>query len=342
MSRINSGIRIDRQFYSIPEENVETETVQEVEKSDAIIVRLDELFDRSVSASAINKYLTCPLDFYYRFVLDFGEEDTVEEEVESNTLGSFIHNVLEILFEPFARHDKKGVLKPNQPKNITSFDIDNMLKQYEVLIHKEFLKHFNEDKSSFDSGKNLLSYKMAMELTRRILEQEKAFLSKQIDKVFIEFIEVEMHADMEIEVGGEKKTIHLKGYMDRIDSVGSKLRIIDYKSGKVKTEDVTMGDVPEDDDLIKFFKGTKHAVQLAFYCYLYKQNFHRLPEEASIHSLVNITEGGFPFDAKNNTLQDVMDLFPQFMEQLFNEIYDRELPFTHTSGSFRNFCLYCD
>jgi len=342
MSRINSGIRIDRQFYSIPEENVETETVQEVEKSDVIIVRLDELFDRSVSASAINKYLTCPLDFYYRFVLDFGEEDTVEEEVESNTLGSFIHNVLEILFEPFARHDKKGVLKPNQPKNITSFDIDNMLKQYEVLIHKEFLKHFNEDKSSFDSGKNLLSYKMAMELTRRILEQEKAFLSKQIDKVFIEFIEVEMHADMEIEVGGEKKTIHLKGYMDRIDSVGSKLRIIDYKSGKVKTEDVTMGDVPEDDDLIKFFKGTKHAVQLAFYCYLYKQNFHRLPEEASIHSLVNITEGGFPFDAKNNTLQDVMDLFPQFMEQLFNEIYDRELPFTHTSGSFRNFCLYCD
>jgi CRISPR/Cas system-associated exonuclease Cas4 (RecB family) len=342
LSRVNKGIRIDRQFYSIPDKDVETETVQEVAKTDPILLRLDELFERSVSASAINKYLTCPLDFYYRYVLDFGEEDTVEEEVESNTLGSFIHNVLEILFEPFARHDNKGVLKPKQPMNITSFDVDSMLKQYEMLIHKEFLKHFNDDKSAFDSGKNLLSYKMAMELTRRILEQEKIFLSKQTEKVFIEFIEVEMHADLEIEVGGKKKTIHLKGFMDRVDSVGSKLRIIDYKSGKVKSEDVSMGDIPEDDDLIKFFKTTKHAVQLAFYCYLYQKNYGVLPDEASIYSLVNISEGGFPFSAKNNSLEEVMEEFPRFMEQLFNEIYDTSIPFSHTAGTFWNYCLYCD
>jgi CRISPR/Cas system-associated exonuclease Cas4 (RecB family) len=342
LSRLNEQIRIHRQFYSIPNETSETETQQLVEKSDAILKRLDEMFDRSVSASAINKYLKCPLDFYYRYVLDFGEDETVEEEVESNTLGTFIHNVLEKLFEPFARHDKEGKLKASQPKNITSFDIDSMLKQYETLIHEEFLTHFNKDKNSFSSGKNLLSYKMANELTRRILEQEKAFLSKQTEKVFIEFIEIQMHADLEVEIDGVKKTIHLKGIMDRVDSIGGKIRIIDYKSGKVSKDDVTMKKFPEDEDMIKFFAGTKHAVQLAIYCYLYEQNFGSLPAEASIHSLVNITEGGFPFDAKDRTLEEIMEQFPIFIVQLFREIYNTELPFTHAVSSYKSFCLYCD
>jgi RecB family exonuclease len=340
LSRINPLITIGKQFYTIPNKTSETESVQEIHKTDEILKRIDDMFDKSVSASTLNKYLSCPLDFYYRYVMEFGEETEIEEEVESNTFGTFIHNVLEEMYTPFARHDKQGVLKAAKPKNLTSMDIDKMLKQYEGLITKEFLKYFNEDKDAFSSGKNLLSYQMALELTKRILEQEKKFIASQTEMVFIEYLELELKADMEIEVLGEKKTLRFKGFIDRIDSIGGKIRIIDYKSGKVKEDDVVVKKINE--DLIKTFVGTKHALQLALYCYLYRENYGELPAEASIYSLINIKDGTFPLSSKTSSVEELINLFPDFVAQLCEQIYDKELPFTHDTKAQFNYCLYCD
>ena len=340
LSRINPQITIGKQFYTIPNETSETESVQEINKTDEILKRIDDMFDKSVSASTLNKYLSCPLDFYYRYVMEFGEENEIEEEVESNTFGTFIHNVLEEMYTPFARHDKQGVLKAAKPKNLTSMDIDKMLKQYEGLITKEFLNYFNEDKDAFSSGKNLLSYQMALELTKRILEQEKKFIAAQTEMVFIEYLELELKADMEIEVFGEKKTLRFKGFIDRIDSIGGKIRIIDYKSGKVKEDDVVVKKINE--DLIKTFSGTKHALQLALYCYLYRENYGELPAEASIYSLINIKDGTFPLSSKTSSVEELINLFPDFVAQLCEQIYDKELPFTHDTKAQFNYCLYCD
>ncbi len=340
LSRINPLITIGKQFYTIPNETSETESVQEIHKTDEILKRIDDMFDKSVSASTLNKYLSCPLAFYYRYVMEFGEETEIEEEVESNTFGTFIHNVLEEMYTPFARHDKQGVLKAAKPKNLTSMDIDKMLKQYEGLINKEFLKYFNEDKDAFSSGKNLLSYQMALELTKRILEQEKKFIAAQTEMVFIEYLELELKADMEIEVLGEKKTLRFKGFIDRIDSIGGKIRIIDYKSGKVKEDDVVVKKINE--DLIKTFSGTKHALQLALYCYLYRENYGELPAEASIYSLINIKDGTFPLSSKTSSVEELINLFPDFVAQLCVQIYDKELPFTHDTKAQFNYCLYCD
>ena len=340
LSRINPQITIGKQFYTIPNKTSETESVQEIHKTDEILKRIDDMFDKSVSASTLNKYLSCPLDFYYRYVMEFGEENEIEEEVESNTFGTFIHNVLEEMYTPFARHDKQGVLKAAKPKNLTSMDIDKMLKQYEGLITKEFLNYFNEDKDAFSSGKNLLSYQMALELTKRILEQEKKFIAAQTEMVFIEYLELELKADMEIEVFGEKKTLRFKGFIDRIDSIGGKIRIIDYKSGKVKEDDVVVKKINE--DLIKTFSGTKHALQLALYCYLYRENYGELPAEASIYSLINIKDGTFPLSSKTSSVEELINLFPDFVAQLCEQIYDKELPFTHDTKAQFNYCLYCD
>jgi hypothetical protein len=116
--------------------------LNEIQKTPEIITRLDAFFERSLSASAMNKYLACPLDFYYKDVLEFGEEDKVEEEVENNTFGTFIHNALENMYAPFARYDKEGNKREPAPKSITSFDIDHMLKHYEDEIRNQFMIHF--------------------------------------------------------------------------------------------------------------------------------------------------------------------------------------------------------
>lgn len=342
LSRINPNFKLKKEFYSIPNDTGLTESVQLVQKTDDIILRLDEFFNKPISASAINKYINCPLDFYYRYLLEFGEEESIEEEVESNTFGTFIHNVLEELYLPFSRHDKKGQKVIPQPPNIVTRDIDLMLQKYEALIRNEFLKHFDDDASAFESGKNLLSFRMATELTKRILEEERKFLLTQTSPVFIEYIEIEMHAQVNITVNGQPKTIALKGFIDRIDSVNGKIRIIDYKSGKVKSEDVSMSGYDPDTSLIDYFSSTKHAIQLALYTLLYQQNSGQFPESANIYSLVNLKGGLFPLQSNSLDYTEITLLFEAFLQEVVNQLYDKEIPFFHQVKGHRSYCQYCD
>ena len=341
LSRLNTNIKLHKRFYSIPNEaNEKNQT--EIVKTPEILERLDEIFAHSTSASMLKKFAACPLDFYYQYVMEFGEEEKVEEEIENNTFGTFIHNALEEMYQPFARFDKKGLKIEPAPPAITSFDIDKMLKHYEYEIDKQFYNHFNEDKEAYSKGKNLLSYKMALELTERFLKKEKEFLMQQTTPVFIESLERELRADVEIEVLGVKKKVHLKGFVDRIDSIDGKFRIIDYKSGKVKQDDTST--VKKKVDLEKVIQGClgkKHVLQLIMYCYLFKVNFGELPREASIISFINIQDGVIPLETGDMELAEVVDLFPSILEAIINEIYDTNVPFSHDDSKQFSYCAYC-
>ena len=341
LSRLNTNINIQKKFYSIPNETVENKQTV-VQKTPEILERLDEIFANSTSASMLKKFATCPLDFYYQYVMEFGEEEKVEEEVENNTFGTFIHNALEEMYQPFARFNKKGEKIEPAPPAITSFDIDKMLKHYEHEINKQFYNHFNHDKDAYSVGKNFLSYKMALELTKRFLEKEKEFLMEQTSPVFIESLERELRADIEIEVLGVKKKVHLKGFVDRIDSIDGKVRIIDYKSGKVKKDDTnTIKKKVDLEALVNNSLKKKHVLQLLMYCYLFKVNFGELPREASIISFINIQDGVLPLETGDMELAEAVDLFPSVIEAIINGIYDTEVPFSHDDSVQFSYCAYC-
>ncbi len=342
LQRNNSNVKISKEFYVIPNNKSVISNSNTIEKSPELLKRLDEFFTKPISASAVNKYLNCPLDFYYRHILDFGEEDSIEEEVENSQLGTFIHHTLEKLYEPFARHDKNGILKEKQPKNILPNDVKEMLGTYSALLKAEFIKHFDGDESAFVSGKNLLSYNIAHELMERLLKREMEYLSEQTLPVFIEYLEVKLSADVEIEWNGNTRKIPVKGYIDRIDSIGDQFRIVDYKSGKINKDDVNFKKSPDHQDLITGFKSVKHSVQLAFYCYLFRKNFNFIPSEAAIFSLINSSESPIKMQSEVMSVEELVNIFPKFMEQLIKDIYDESKPFQHKQSYEVSFCKYCD
>ncbi len=341
LSRLNRDIHITKRFYTVPQEE-KTEKTHTISKTPEIIARMDEIFAHSTSASMLKKYAACPLDFYYQYIMEFGEEEKVEEEVENSTFGTFIHNALETMYTPFARFNKQGEKVEPAPPSITSFDIDTMLKHYEYEINKEFSKHFNDDKEAFSKGKNLLSYKMAVELTKRFLEKEKEFLIEQTEPVFIESLERQLRAELEVDVFGEKKKVALKGFVDRIDSIGGKFRIIDYKSGKVEEKDTSTNKTKVDlDVLVKNCQDKKHILQLIMYCYLFKANYNELPREASIISFINIKDGVFKLDTGNISIEEAVEMFPEIIQKILEQMYDKSIDFEHNSKSFVSFCAYC-
>lgn len=340
LSRLNPNVKIQKRIYSLEAEK--DDMLKEIIKTPEIKNRLDALLLKSASASMFKKYLTCPLDFYFQYVMDFGEPDEVEEEIEHSTFGTFIHDTLEDLYTPFARFDKHGEKRNPAPTNITSFDVEKMLKECKVIMHQKFMKHFNGDRDSFMKGKNLLSYQMAIELTERFLKSEIKFLSEQTELVFIEGLEQVYEALIPVEVNGETKEVNFRGIIDRIDRVGDQVRIIDYKTGKVDLKDVEFRVKDTTEELITETLGdVKHVLQLIQYAFLYK-NKHGVLPTSSIISFISGNNVPFVLDTKKNELETVVDSFPKYIGRILSEMYDEEIPFVHDSSQYYSYCQYCD
>ena len=171
--------------------------------------------------------------------------------------------------------------------------------------------------------------------------------------MFIQSIEELFEYDLEVTVFGEKKKVHLKGYVDRIDCVDGKIRIIDYKSGVTKDENVTLKYGPttgisfnfgeeEKSELLKKISGSKHALQLLTYCFLYKMKYNVLPDEVGIYSFVKIKSGLFSLNLINCDLPAYVELYPQIISAILEEIYNPDQPFEHKEvEEFLNYCSYC-
>jgi RecB family exonuclease len=144
-----------------------------------------------------------------------------------------------------------------------------------------------------------------------------------------------MQSEVEVEINGTKKKIKFKGYIDRIDRVGDKYRVIDYKSGKVKDDDVKFKIVEE--GLKASFEKTKHALQLSLYCLFFKEKYNFLPDEARIVSLINLDQQ-FKLSSDNG-ISEMTVFFKELVQEIITEIYDLELSFEHNEKA--KYCSYC-
>jgi ATP-dependent helicase/DNAse subunit B len=238
LTKYSSKINFTKKYYTL-ESNKEITKIKSIVKTNELVERLDLLLQSGISASAIKTFFTCPLDFYYKYVLRFGEEEKVEEAIESNQLGTFVHAVLEELYLPYSLKDKDGIEKTKIPPKILVDDIEHMIKAYPLEMRKQFSIHFNGDAEAFSKGKNYLSFTMAMELTKRFFEFErKRLLALHNTGIRIVALEDKLVERITVNVFGEPKEITLKGVIDRVDELNDEIYIWDYKTGKVDTKDV--------------------------------------------------------------------------------------------------------
>lgn len=341
--RQNKGVKLDFKYYNVPMEDDKHIDLRTVQKDESVFLKMDELFSRSTSVSTLNKYHKCSLDFYFRYILDFGEEDTIEEEVESSTFGTIVHNTLEQLYQKYAKFNKDGSLNSQGGKPLKIVDIDVMILESKTLIRQGFYDYFNGDENAFEFGKNKLSYEMAIKMVVDFLNEEKKFIT-QSNSVIIHSLEKKIQSPLELEIHGQKKTFLLNGTIDRIDEVNGKIRLIDYKTGGCKEEDVQMkfesGRTKKSE--LQLNLDVKHMMQLMMYCYLYYHSSNQYPDVAGISSMIRLKKGVFNLDLQDRTIPEMVAKFPLWLTELFEEIYNEEIPFEHTSKDERNnFCIYC-
>ncbi len=245
---------------------------------------IDGSAKRYLSATALNYYLTCPLQFFYRYILELKEPEMIEENLEANTLGTLLHLVMQLFYEDLVVRDApitKEIITDYR-KKIPSFILNayystKFPKKEIAIFQKEISTEFKEETynhnadSSFYNderikGKDKIVLTILEEWVNRILDYDETKTP-----FTLHCLEHTIQSFIQIEVEKLEQFIGLKGTLDRIHSSEGILKIIDYKTGK---EELKFNSIPQ-----LFEKETKRPnkalVQALFYAFLVDKEFSK-------------------------------------------------------------------
>jgi ATP-dependent helicase/nuclease subunit B len=287
-----------------------------VVKDETVFDKLKELAVKGISPSALTNYLYNPISFYKQKVLKLKEFKDVEEVVAFNTLGTVVHETLDELYTPFV-----GVF-------LTLETIITFEKKAKDLVIKHFKKEFKN--GDISTGKNRLIFEVANRFVANFLAKEKELLREPNNRLKI--IATEENLAAKIEIDGIDFPIKLHGQVDRVDELNGVLRIIDYKTGMVKSTDLK---VLSFEDMRT--KEQHKAIQVLLYAFLYtkskKYNFNQ-PLEAGIYSFKNLNAGFLPINFSSNSknpdlaiTQEKLDEFLEEIKTYIREVYSPEVDF---------------
>lgn len=210
------------------------DNVAEVEKTPKVREQLRRFLregDNSLnlSASALQSYLKCPLQFYYRHVLKYSDDPAPANFIDPITQGTIFHNMIVDLYFP---DNTRKLLNP--PKILTAEMIDAILAddgRLRAMMRRHVNRSFRNAKTDRELDEPL--GEATQMVSDRLLEQVKGVL-----------LHDRAHAPVKL-LGGEVKftsrwkvsdnlTVNMTASYDRVDiSPEGRKRIVDYKTGSV-------------------------------------------------------------------------------------------------------------
>jgi RecB family exonuclease len=318
LPRINPKVHVDEVTVRL---NLSASDLQHgVKKTEAIIARIREHLERGISPSALNTWLTCPMDYYYKYVLGLKEKEELDDVSDIAIAGNVIHKVLELQYEKF-----KG-------KELGKNDIVQMEKEMPSLL-KEVLAD-EVGKSNAEQGTYYLIGQVADKFLRGFYTTEKeSVVENTIEIVNLEEV---LHTTKTFETRFGPVNFAIKGKADRIDRCNGVLRVIDYKTGSFNVGDVVLKDVQK-------LREKPKAMQLLAYSWalLFAKDYSETHVQSAIYPLKGgdeacvVAVGGV-----NRFGKDDIVVFEDVMRAVIEEMLDPDLPILHHADAM--FCNMCN
>ena len=283
-----------------------------VPKTESVLVRLKEIAAKGFSPSSLTAYIRNPIQFYFQRVLRISEVDEVEENIAVNTLGTIIHGALEELYKPFIG------------RILTQADLESCFKKIDSEVLVQFKKEYKE--GEINKGRNLLAYEVAKRNVYNFLKLEQESLVKGDE---VQIIALEATYERTLTDDRLPYPVLIKGNVDRIERRNGKIRIIDYKTGKVEQRSVTLKDWG---GLTEDIKNDK-IIQVLAYAFMFEEQAKGLEIEAGIISFKNLKSGFLPFQFKQDkdvttvVTPEMMALYLDQIVGLLQEIFSIDKPF---------------
>lgn len=327
LPKYNSQIHIRELLLNINSDIKENQSVIEIKKEIAILKKLNQIAVNGFSASKLNDYINCSLQFYFKHIADISETDETEEVIQANTLGNVVHEVLAELYKPLI------------DKVLISSDIESLLPLIDEFTDIHFAKLYKDGDVSF--GINLLTVKMSKMYIRNLMLNEISYIKKLASEnqyLTIKMLEKKLECIIDCQ-SEDIPLIKLKGFVDRVDNEGGVVRIVDYKTGKVEQKNLTL-DEPE---LLLTDINYAKSLQLLIYALLFKNENPDYSQtlKTGIISLRNQMKGFMSLFLKGNDYLNTSDIqyFESLLIVLFKEIFDKDVSFVQTTKEEN--CVFC-
>lgn len=278
----------------------------EIPKTEIVMERLQK-WKEKVSASHLTSYLYNPIDFYLSKILKTSETDEIEEELSVKNYGNLVHYSLQEVYELL-----KGKVLKERDLQSSIKDID---KYINVAIEK--LKHQPE---FYEKGMNFIHRAIAKKVIENVLNHDLELVKNgntlEILDIEKRFENVDFYLDT-------NDKISFFGFIDRIDRLNGTLRIIDYKTAKIKNLTVKI----DENNVADYFHNSerKQALQLCIYHYVVQNlpEFWGLPIETGIWSFAEAKKGVVSLQFDKGDIDDAM----QSVKNLILEILNPDLSF---------------
>jgi len=317
-----------------------------IEKTPDIMERMKSVFDirnnpkALISPSALNCYLDCPLKFYYKYVALLSAPDEVTADIDSAKFGSIFHYAAEHIYKDLTAHGKL----------ISRENLETLLKD-EVRLQtyvdngfKELFFNLPPNEQPEYNGIQLINSAVIVKYIQQLLRNDLRYAP-------FTFIGSEQRIFENIEICTSTGDIQSRigGIIDRIDSKGESLRIVDYKTG---------GDADTPANVQSLFIPDKKRSNYVFQTFLYasivckklrEKNDSRLVAPALLYihraasekysPVIQMGEPRKPKEPVDNFAQHEGD-FRENLKTLLEDIFNPDISFTQTE--IEDKCAYCD
>lgn len=290
---------------------------------------------RTLSPSALNNYILCPLKFYFSSIAGIRTEEEIEEGVDNALFGTIFHKAMENLYT-----------KPKEERiplgeYIPTLSTEDIHKAVVDAISSEF---YGEEVPEAEYGGNLLIVRDTVE--------------KYINGCVLPFDSNSERGDfrvcgLEERIEGEfdfgEGRVRFGGIADRLDIFpDGTLRIIDYKTGALHNEFGSLADIfaPEGKELYG------PVVQTLLYAMLAEglQREGKMEGRRALPALYFVRHMGGKSEYSpllNHKKVGLVENFGDYAEEygerlaeLLRGLFDADKPFEATQEESR--CVFCD
>lgn len=318
-----------------------------VSKAGSIKEKLDGM--KSLSPSAINRYIKCPLMFFYQYVASIKEPDCEDDVVDNRMFGNIFHKSAQLIYDESMSHNNGRIEKASIQKYLNTKGLLESI--VDRAFNEELFKVKNSMRSPYYNGLHLINRKVLIEYLRQLLHSDQRTAPFEMlaleDAVYTQIA-------FETEDNNVRK-IRIGGIIDRLDRVTdartgvSTIRVVDYKTGiqatrKIKEIEEIFSDMNISQKHSDYYlqailyslivdNSTKYNKQkdcvspaLLFVKQASKENYDPVLEIDS-QKIANVREYKVEFE--------------QHLKEVLHDIFNTNLPFTPTTDNTRcDKCAY--
>lgn len=329
----------------IPDQNFKPCYAMNIEKTPEVMEKINQI--SKLSPTAINRYIYCPLTFFYNVIENLKEPDEEDGAMKDNRIfGLIFHRSAQLIYQRLTQ----------KSDTIQKADIEDLLAHQpviEMIVDQAFREElFKVNDNSYTpeyNGLQLINRGVVISFLHKLLN-----IDLELTPFNILGLEKEVETAFDFECVSGKKTLTIHGFIDRLDSITDadgckRIRVIDYKTGKPATSRATaISELFERMGPALERKHTNYYLQALLYSIIVSHdkslNANQLPVSPSLIFVQNTSNKHYDPTLvldKEKMLRatDYEKEFNQGLTDLLREIFNPDIPFIPTTNKAR--CASC-